>query len=306
MDWTQKLKFHHLQILVTLADQCNLTRVAELMNITQPALSKWLTGLEEEVGIPLFERHSKGIRPTPGGLLVIKHARRILNDLERSREDIELFKGGVQGSLMVGSSPVATDIVAQAMLNLMQDHPKIHLRIFESVMTPLLEHLLLGQIDVVVGRIGGNALALPLNYRVLYSEPICFVARCGHPLAAEKEVSWRQLAQWIWIVWPTGTPIRVSIDNALVANGMMMPPDHIESGSMSVSLRMLQASDMVGILSQRLAQSYAAEKQLTILNLPHIAQQGSVGVFWRQNEQPSDVLQAFLDHLISLSQQSDK
>lgn len=66
MSWIAKLKFHHLKTLVALAEQKNLTRVSELMNITQPALSKWLSGLEEEIGMPLFERHSKGIRPTPG------------------------------------------------------------------------------------------------------------------------------------------------------------------------------------------------------------------------------------------------
>ncbi len=301
MDWTQKLKFHHLQMLVALADQSNLTHVADSMHITQPALSKWLTSLEDDIGMPLFERHSKGLRLTPGGLLLVNNARRILNDLERSREDIELFKSGVRGNLMVGTSPVATDIVAQATLNLIKDHPQIHLRIFESIMTPLLEQLLHGQIDVVVGRVGGNALTLPLNYRVLYSEPICFVARCDHPLTAEKKISWQELSQWRWITWPTGTPIRVSIDNALVANGMLMPPDHIESASMSVTLRLLQASDMVGILSQRLAQSYAAEKQLAILSLPRIEQQGSVGVFWQQSEAMTDTLQAFLDHLMHLA-----
>lgn len=301
MDWTQKLKFHHLQTLVHLADQCNLTRVAELMSITQPALSKWLTGLEQEMGMLLFERHSKGIRPTPGGQLVIKHARRILNELERSRADISLFKSGMQGSLMIGSSPVATDIVAQGILNLMQDHPKIHLHIVESIMTPLLEQLLLGQIDVVIGRIGSSALALPLNYKVLYSEPIRFVTRREHPLALQESVSWEDLEQWRWVVWPTGTPIRTSIDNTLIANNLLMPPDHIESGSMNLTLHMLQGSDMIGILSQRLAQSHEAEKRLSIMNLPNTTQQGSVGVFWRTDEQPSDVLQAFLDHLLSLS-----
>lgn len=301
MDWTQKLKFHHLQTLTMLADQCNLTRVAELTNITQPALSKWLTGLEDDMGMLLFERHSKGIRPTPGGQLVIKHARRILNELDRSRADISLFKSGMQGSLMIGSSPVATDIVAQAILDLMQDHPKIHLRIVESIMTPLLEQLLLGQVDVVIGRIGSNALALPLNYKVLYSEPIRFVTRRGHPLSEKTSLSWQDLEPWRWVVWPTGTPIRVSIDNTLIANNLLMPADHIESGSMNLTLHMLQGSDMIGILSQRLAQSHAAEARLSILNLPDSAQQGSVGVFWRQDEQPSDVLEAFLDHLIHLS-----
>ncbi|MDY0272922.1 MAG: LysR family transcriptional regulator [Advenella sp.] len=298
MSWSAKLKLHHLKILVALAEQKNLTRVSELMNMTQPALSKWLSGLEEEIGMPLFERHSKGIRPTAGGLLVVKHARRLLNELERSSKDIKLFKQGIQGSLMIGSSPVATDVVSKAVLALLKDYPNVHVRILENVMTPLLEQLVSGHIDAVIGRVGGNALQLPLNYKVLYTEPICFVARPGHPLAAQKNIDWAQLSDYYWIVWPTGTPIRSSIDHALVDLGMMMPANHVESGSMSATVRMVQASDMVGILSQRLAESFASEQQLVILDLPKIEQKGSVGIFWRQNEPPSDTLEAFLGHLV--------
>jgi len=297
MSWIDKLKFHHLKTLVALAEQHNLTRVAELMNITQPALSKWLSGLEDEIGMPLFERHSKGIRPTPAGLLVVKHARRLVNDMERSCRDIELYKEGIQGSLIIGSSPVATDVVSTAVLNLLKDYPNVHVRIIENVMTPLLEQLVSSHIDAVIGRVGGSALQLPLNYHVLYTEPICFVARPEHPLAGLREIDWQQLSDYHWIVWPTGTPIRTSIDNALVDLGMMMPVTHIESGSMSATVRMLQDSDMVGILSQRLAESYEREKQLSILALPKIEQKGSVGIFWRKNEMPSDVLEAFLGHL---------
>ncbi len=149
-------------------------------------------------------------------------------------------------------------------------------------MTPLLHDLLSGVVDVVVGRVGGRALELPLNYRVLYTEPVCFVARPDHPLASMPRLSWADLAARRWIVWPTGTPIRQSIDNALVDNGVMLPENTIESASMNVTSNLLQSSDMISILSLRLAQHYAEHRQLTILNLPRIEQKGSVGVFWRK------------------------
>lgn len=164
-------------------------------------------------------------------------------------------------------------------------------------MTPLLHDLLAGSLDVVVGRVGGRALQLPLNYQVLYTEPVCFVARPHHPLASHATLSWNDLAHWRWIVWPTGTPIRISIDNALVDNGVMLPENTIESASMNVSTNLLQSSDMISILSLRLAQRYASQGQLAILNLPKIEQKGSVGMFWRKNETPSLALSRFLHFL---------
>lgn len=297
-NWTQKLKLQHLKMLVALGEQGNLTQVAKMMNITQPALSKWLTQFEEEVGMPLFERHSKGLRPSEGGKLLLQHAQRLINDMSRSQYELERFKqGGLVGSLMIGCSPVATDCVAQAILALLKEMPTLHLNIEEKVMTPLLHDLLSGVVDVVVGRVGGRALELPLNYRVLYTEPVCFVARPDHPLASMPRLSWADLAVWRWIVWPTGTPIRQSIDNALVDNGVMLPENTIESASMNVTSNLLQSSDMISILSLRLAQHYAEHRQLTILNLPRIEQKGSVGVFWRKSEVPSLALTRFLHYL---------
>lgn len=163
-NWAQKLKLHHLQTLVALGEQGNLTHVARMMNISQPALSKWLSQLEDEIGITLFERHSKGLRPSEGGKLLLQHAQRLINDLERSQYEIARFKqGGLVGSLKIGCSPVATDCVSQAILSLLNEMPTLHLNIEEKVMTPLLHDLLAGQVDVVVGRVGGA----PCNCRLI-------------------------------------------------------------------------------------------------------------------------------------------
>ncbi|MFW0766940.1 LysR substrate-binding domain-containing protein [Trabulsiella odontotermitis] len=75
---------------------------------------------------------------------------------------------------------------------------------------------------------------------------------------------------------------------------VMLPENTIESASMNVSTNLLQSSDMISILSLRLAQRYASQGQLVILNLPKIEQKGSVGVFWRNNETPSAALNRFL------------
>ena len=90
-NWAQKLKLQHLQTLIALGEQGNLTHVARMMNITQPALSKWLSQLEDEIGITLFERHSKGLRPSEGGKLLLQHAQRLINDMERSQYEIARF-----------------------------------------------------------------------------------------------------------------------------------------------------------------------------------------------------------------------
>ena len=67
MDWTQRLKLRHLQMLLSVAETGNLSQSADALNTTQPALSKWLKDLEDDLQLPLFERHVRGLRPTPYG-----------------------------------------------------------------------------------------------------------------------------------------------------------------------------------------------------------------------------------------------
>ncbi|RAD65106.1 LysR family transcriptional regulator, partial [Burkholderia multivorans] len=72
MDWTYRLRLRHLQVLLSLASTGNLSQSAAALATTQPALSKWLKELEEDVGLPLFERHARGLRPTPYGDALIE------------------------------------------------------------------------------------------------------------------------------------------------------------------------------------------------------------------------------------------
>ncbi|MGK4724885.1 LysR substrate-binding domain-containing protein, partial [Salmonella enterica] len=75
----------------------------------------------------------------------------------------------------------------------------------------------------VVGRVGGRALQLQLNYQVLYTETVWFVESPKNPLAAREQISWSDLAHLRWIFLQTGTPIRISIDISLVDKGFMLP-----------------------------------------------------------------------------------
>lgn len=196
-NWAQKLKLHHLQTLVALGEQGNLTHVARMMNISQPALSKWLSQLEDEIGITLFERHSKGLRPSEGGKLLLQHAQRLINDLERSQYEIARFKqGGLVGSLKIGCSPVATDCVSQAILSLLNEMPTLHLNIEEKVMTPLLHDLLAGQVDVVVGRVG----AAPCNCRLI----IRYFIPSRSALWRVRTIRWPRERRSPGAIWRTG------------------------------------------------------------------------------------------------------
>ena len=75
MDWTGRLRLRNLQMLLSLAQTQNISRSAVALNTTQPGLSKWLRELETDIGLPLFERHARGLKPTPYGEALIEIGR---------------------------------------------------------------------------------------------------------------------------------------------------------------------------------------------------------------------------------------
>ena len=87
-DWflRVRLKLRHLQLFLALEEHRNLHRAAASLAISQPAASKLLGDLESQLGVTLFERHSRGVTPNWYGEIVIRHARSILSELHHAGE----------------------------------------------------------------------------------------------------------------------------------------------------------------------------------------------------------------------------
>lgn len=281
MDWTHRLRLRHLQVLLSVAETGNLSQSATLLNTTQPALSKWLKDLEEDMGLPLFERHARGLRPTPYGESLIEHARRIEASLDTARDDMLALRDGGSGLVTIGTSGVsAADTVPLAVARLLQQMPRAQVRLIESTMNLLMPQLVRGELDIVVGR---SAPAIPdpqLSSETLYTEPINFVSRPQHPLAREDALEWDELLAYPWIVWPQGTPVHNAFQTALAAAGRTMPGHCVESNSSILNLTLLNHTDLVGVASHRAALRFERLNLLRILPI-ELAGFGSVSMYWR-------------------------
>lgn len=280
MDWTYRLRLRHLQVLLSLASTGNLSQSATALNTTQPALSKWLKELEEDLGLLLFERHARGLRPTSYGEALIEHARRIEAHLDIARDDMQALRAGGSGLVSIGTSGVsAADTVPLAVSRLLERMPRAQVRIVESTMNQLMPQLARGELDIVVGRSGQEYDDSQLQTQALYTEPINFVARPDHPLTEKKKPGWDDVLAYSWIVWPQGTPVRNALETALAAAGRALPDHCVESNSSILNLTLLNNTDLVGVASHRSALRFEQLKALRILPV-QLEGFGSVSVYW--------------------------
>lgn len=295
-DWTDRLRLRNLRYLLSLEQTRNLSHSANLLNTTQPGLSKWLKELEEDVGLPLFERHARGLMPTPNGKVLIEHARRVLSQLDRAATDMSTLRAGVSGRLAIGASGAAASVAAPiAILRMAERLPTVRVELVEATMDRLLTLLAQGELDVVIGRTSKHTLDRALiASELLYLEPIDLIARPGHPLFLKQGITWDDVECYRWIVWPRETPVRNALEAALLTAGRQLPLNYVESNSVIANVTLLTHSDMIGTASHRSTQMLSRLKLVRSLPLK-LQGFGSVSMYWRNDEIFPQTIEQALD-----------
>lgn len=303
MDWTDRLRLRHLKMLLSLAHTGNISHSAAALNISQPALSKWLKDLESDLGLALFERHARGLRPTSHGLTLIEHARRLDAQLDRAAQEMAALAAGGKGRVVVGASGAsASDTVPLAVRRLLEWQPDAHIKLVENTVDVLMTQLGQGRLDIVVGRAGTATHDPTIRQERLYMEPLHLVVRQQHPLLQKKVLEWPDLMAYRWLLWPKGTPVRDSLDEAVSNAGYTVPEDHVESNSVTINLTMLNTTNMIGVASHRSALRLSQMKAMSILPI-RLSGFGSVAMYWRDDGYPGAAVEGMLEALRAVSRE---
>lgn len=295
MDWTHKLRLRHVKMLLSLAQTHNLSHSAIQLNATQPGLSKWLKDLEEDIGLPLFERHARGLVPTPYGQVLIAHAARLEAQLDRASHDMAALREGGSGRVIIGASgAAASDTVPLAMLRILDQMPNARISLVEGTTDRLMVQLSQGELDLALGRATPEFNDPALEMEPLFFDQIHLVVRPRHPLLQVKQLTWQDIYAYRWIIWPKGTPVRNALDSALSEAGQSLPADVIETNSVTANLTLLNNSDMIGVASHRAALRLTQLNVIRILPM-RLSGFGAVALYWSRD--------AFLSQAVQLAMQ---
>lgn len=105
-----------LRTLVAIADTGSVTRAAVLLNIVQPAVSRHIKLLEDDLGTPLFERSRNGMELTADGRTMLEYARRVLKEIEQAKAEIRPSSGEIGGIVTVGLLPSTSDLITSLLV----------------------------------------------------------------------------------------------------------------------------------------------------------------------------------------------
>jgi LysR family pca operon transcriptional activator len=230
MDFQNHLTIRHLRLLKVLGRELNMRRAAELLNTSQPAVSRRLAELESFLAEKLFERTTRKVVATALGRNLIWHAERILGDLEQAQGDFQaLTRGSVGGldiGLLRGFSP---PILAGALTLMALRMPGIDIRFREGLAENQVNDLEQGRADVVLTHLDLPRLSKQIAADVLYEESVGLLVSSKDRLARRRRVTWEDVADRCWIVPRAGTTVRLAIGRALADRpGKVSPPPLVE------------------------------------------------------------------------------
>jgi len=290
-----RIKTRQLLLLQVLAEEGNIHRAAQVLNMTQPAASKLLKDLEDVLGVELFERLPRGMKPTWYGESMIRHARMALASLDRAREEVEALRAGRFGLVSVGAitAPGIT-LVPSAVANVKSQHPTLRVSVQIETSDVLLERIAQDRLDMMVGRLFERHDKSDLRYQAIAEEPVCAMVRTGHPLLGVGRLSLRDLVKVGWIVPPAGGVLRHRWELMFQEAGLEIPGDLIETSALLFVTRMLRQSDLVTVLASDVAQYYASHGVAAVLPIDLPCKMDAFGLITRTDRLLSPAAEVML------------
>jgi DNA-binding transcriptional LysR family regulator len=255
------LNLSHLLVVYAVADELNISRAAERLMVSQPAVSKQLRELEREVGTPLFDRLPRGVRPTQAGTLLADYARRIFDLAAEAEQRIADLRGLQRGELRIGASTtIAVYLLPPVFVAFRKAHPGVRLTVQIANTQEIQQRLADGELDIALTE--GQADERDFEATAFMTDELIAIAAPSHPLAkSRKPVTGAVLCKEQFIVREAGSGTRAVVMGALLRHGLSVTPV-MSVGSTIVIKRAVEAGVGVAFVSRLTCQLELKAKKL--------------------------------------------
>lgn len=244
MEWSdrvsQRLSPRDLHVFLVVAAELNMAKAAERLAVSRPVVSRTIADLEHTLGVPLFDRTSRGSELTRYGITLAKHAEAVFDELRRSIEAIqEIAKPGT-GEVRFASSEIwAAGLVPAAIERVSRQHPNLQFHM--EAITPATIQAYLGERrgELAITRLVRGAPEADIEVEGLYHERLVVVAGAESPWTLRRKVRLRDLIDEPWIISPFELDPSSPLMKACATEGLSPPRNRILSNSLNLRAGLL-------------------------------------------------------------------
>ncbi len=210
-----------LRTLIHVVELGSLSKAADRLHIAQPALSRQIRLLEAELNIRLFDRHGRGMKVTDQGQEVLRHALRVMAEMEEIRAVASDENAPLRGHVSIGMPPTVSDILSEPLVSAFRSsHPEATLRIVSAYSGYLLDWMHRGEIDAAILYDPKSARALSI--RPLLEEALFLIGSPDGALAPDRPVAFSELARLRLLLPSAGHGLRSLIDRYALEAGVVL------------------------------------------------------------------------------------
>ncbi|MDI3259602.1 MAG: LysR family transcriptional regulator [Sinobacteraceae bacterium] len=289
------LTFRQLQIFDAVVRQQSFTRAADVLHLTQPAVSMQMRQLEEQIGVPLFDQLGKQIRPTDAGRELHRHATLIDAKMRDLVSAMAEFRGVQRGELDLTVASTANYFMPKLIAAFCARHAKVQVRLQVSNQTQILATLSSSNQDLAI--MGQPPEDAELVARAFLDNPLVVIAAPNHPLAGKRNVSLKRLEREVFISREPGSGTRKAAERHFTRHGREFR-SVMEMSSNEAIKQAVEAGLGLGIVSLYTLELELALRRLVILDVERFPIVRQWYVVHRKGKRLSAVATAFHRFLI--------
>jgi DNA-binding transcriptional LysR family regulator len=272
-----------LNAFATIVSAGSLGRAAETLHITQPALSRTVRRLEQQVGSPLFERHSKGMQLTAIGSTLLPHATLLLREAENATEEINAMRGLAKGTIRVGAvGNIASLILPLAIEAVLKKWPQLNVFVMEGVWDRLAEGLVKHEVDLALSATTETSDDIEAIPDCRWQDRSNVVAATNHPLRRKRRLTLQDTMDEQWAMTPRGTAPYQQMQQAFRAHGLGLPNIVVETRSVIVLKSLVTRSRFLGWMPESIYDAERRARLVNVLDIPGASSTRTLTAFKRR------------------------
>ena len=304
----RRLKLRDLHILSTVVQWGSMAKGAAHLGMSQPAVSEAIASLEDAVRVRLLDRSPRGIEPTIYARALLKRGHVVFDELKQGIRDIEFLADPTIGEVRIGCPESMTAAFVPAIIDqLSRQYPHVVVHVVNAQTAEQgFRELRERSVDLMLGRVLRPVSDDDVNMDVLCDDAFFVVAGARSRWARRHKITFPELMNEPWVLFPTDSLIASYVAEALHANGLGPPREGVISFSLHVRMQLLATGRFLTMMLGSVLRHNAKQWSLKVLPVDLCIPPVPIAIFTLKNRTISPVVELFIEHARAVSKSMTK
>jgi DNA-binding transcriptional LysR family regulator len=295
------MEWQYINYFLTVAKHEHMTNAAKELNITQPALSRSISKLEEELGVPLFIRHNKRIKLNRYGYIFKERASKIQTEMRLAQKEIDERLKPDFGEISIGFfHTLGIDKLPKLLASFKEKYPKTTFKLTQANKKSLIDMIYDDKIDFCFTTITGDEVKGDYSCHHLWDEKLYLTVSKQHKFASRQLVEINELVDEEFVILKEGYGLR-TISDQLFNQALFTPKVSFEGDEIDTIAGLVSANLGVSFLPKLQGNQIVEQIEMTAPTCKR-----TIGVIWNESTLVSPITKKFLEHVISYLSEIEK